>query len=123
MRADFTAHLSLLKHRGLLHRPTDLSVVLSCHELQLLSGSAQSLGSTFQYAQSVGVAVLLMLSVSSVAVTSATSADAVQALQLPCVQFYRQITMNNAPKGMISEHQMVPIAQDHHEQCTKGHHL
>ncbi|CAE7236941.1 BNA4 [Symbiodinium sp. KB8] len=37
--------------------------------------------------------------------------DELQALQLPRVQFYRQITMNNAPKGIISEDQMVPIEQ------------
>ena len=43
--------------------------------------------------------------------TSRSAFDELQALQLPRVQFYRQITMNNAPKGIISEDQMVPIEQ------------
>ena len=35
--------------------------------------------------------------------------DELQALQLPRVQFYRQITLNNAPQGIISEDLMVPV--------------
>ncbi|CAE7725232.1 unnamed protein product [Symbiodinium sp. CCMP2592] len=35
--------------------------------------------------------------------------DELQALQLPRVQFYRQLTLNNAPQGIISEELMVPI--------------